>query len=96
MTTRFRDRADAGAQLAQRLMPLREMEPVVVALPRGGVPVAREIATALGAPMDVLAVRKLGAPRNPELARVGRPSPRGRFKAATRPRELIVVPRSTS
>lgn len=55
MTTRFRDRADAGAQLAQRLMPLREMEPVVVALPRGGVPVAREIATALGAPLDVLA-----------------------------------------
>lgn len=67
MTTRFRDRADAGAQLAQRLMPLREMEPVVVALPRGGVPVAREIATALGAPLDVLAVRKLSAPRNPEL-----------------------------
>ncbi len=67
MATAFSDRADAGAQLAQRLMPLRERQPIVVALPRGGVPVAREIAAALGAPLDVLAVRKLGAPSNPEL-----------------------------
>ena len=67
MATAFSDRADAGAQLAQRLMPLRGRQPIVVALPRGGVPVAREIATALGAPLDVLAVRKLGAPSNPEL-----------------------------
>ena len=63
----FRDRSEAGAKLATRLMPLRESQPVVVALPRGGVPVAHEIATALGAPLDVLAVRKLGAPGNPEL-----------------------------
>ena len=63
----FRDRADAGAKLAERLMPLRDRNPIVVALPRGGVPVARPIATALGAPLEVIAVRKLGAPGNPEL-----------------------------
>ena len=63
----FRDRTEAGARLAERLMPLRNEQPIVVALPRGGVPVAREIATALGAPLEVLAVRKLGAPHNPEL-----------------------------
>ena len=63
----FRDRRDAGARLAQRLLGLRDRRPVVIALPRGGVPVAHEIATALGAPLDVLAVRKLGAPQNPEL-----------------------------
>ena len=65
--TGFRDRADAGAQVAERLMPLRDSEPIVLALPRGGVPVAHEVASALGAPLDVLAVRKLGAPQNPEL-----------------------------
>lgn len=67
MANGFHDRADAGAKLAQRLEPLRAREPIVVALPRGGVPVAHPIATALGAPLDVLAVRKLGAPGNPEL-----------------------------
>ncbi len=68
MATRFRDRADAGARLADQLRQLRDSDPIVVALPRGGVPVAREIAIALDAPLEVLAVRKLGAPRNPELA----------------------------
>ena len=63
---RFSDRADAGRQLAQRLLPLASEDPVVVALPRGGVPVAEEVARALGAPLDLLAVRKLGAPHNPE------------------------------
>jgi predicted phosphoribosyltransferase len=63
----FRDRADAGTQLAQRLSGLRAADPIVVALPRGGVPVAHPIATELGSPLDVLAVRKLGAPHNPEL-----------------------------
>ncbi|MBK5109869.1 MAG: phosphoribosyltransferase [Thermoleophilia bacterium] len=63
---RFADRRDAGRRLAERLGPLAEEDPVVVALPRGGVPVAKEIAAALGAPLEILAVRKLGAPHNPE------------------------------
>ena len=63
---RFADRRDAGRQLAERLLPLAAESPVVLALPRGGVPVAREVALALGAPLDFLAVRKLGAPHNPE------------------------------
>ncbi len=63
---RFSDRPDAGRRLAERLLPLAPEDPVVVALPRGGVPVGREVALALGAPLDILAVRKLGAPHNPE------------------------------
>jgi putative phosphoribosyl transferase len=62
----FLDRRDAGRRLAARLMPLAPEQPVVVALPRGGVPVGLEVARALGAPLEVLAVRKLGAPGNPE------------------------------
>ena len=62
----FANRQDAGRRLAERLLPLADEHPVVVALPRGGVPVAKEIATALGAPLEILAVRKLGAPHNPE------------------------------
>ena len=63
---RFRDRADAGVQLADQLR-LREFhDPVVLALPRGGVPVAFEIAAALGAPLDVFVARKVSAPRQPE------------------------------
>jgi predicted phosphoribosyltransferase len=64
--TRFRDRRDAGRRLAARLLPLAGERPVVVGLPRGGVPVAGEVAAALGAPLEILAVRKLGAPHNPE------------------------------
>ena len=65
----FRDRSDAGRQLAEQLrrQPLKGT-PIVLGLPRGGVPVAYEVAAALGAPLDVLIVRKLGAPFNPELA----------------------------
>jgi putative phosphoribosyl transferase len=65
---RFRDRADAGRQLAWRLQQYRTEAPVVVGLPRGGVPVAAEVARALEAPLDVLVVRKLGCPWQPELA----------------------------
>lgn len=65
---RFADRAAAGRLLARRLLPLGLERPVVFALPRGGVPVAVEIASALGAPLDLLLVRKLGAPGQPELA----------------------------
>jgi putative phosphoribosyl transferase len=64
----FHDRAHAGRLLAERLGHLRNQDPVVLALPRGGVPVAAEIARALDAPLDVLIVRKLGAPSQPELA----------------------------
>jgi putative phosphoribosyl transferase len=64
--SRFADRRDAGRRLAQRLLSLAEEDPVVVALPRGGIPVADEVARALGAPLEILAVRKLGAPHNPE------------------------------
>lgn len=63
----FRDRVDAGRQLAELLVRYRAEHPVVVALPRGGVPVAAEVAAALGAPLDVLVVRKLGYPWQPEL-----------------------------
>jgi putative phosphoribosyl transferase len=63
---RFEDRRDAGRRLAARLLPLAEERPIVVALPRGGVPVAEQVAMALGVPLEILAVRKLGAPHNPE------------------------------
>lgn len=63
----FRDRRDAGRQLGARLSELRELDPVVVGLPRGGVPVAFEVAQALGAPLDVIVVRKIGVPFQPEL-----------------------------
>jgi predicted phosphoribosyltransferase len=62
----FADRRDAGRKLAVRLLPLTEEDSVVVGLPRGGIPVAGEVAAALGAPLEFLAVRKLGAPHNPE------------------------------
>ncbi|MFP3905428.1 MAG: phosphoribosyltransferase family protein [Acidimicrobiales bacterium] len=64
----FEDRLDAGRQLAERLEHLRDPQPVVVGLPRGGVPVAAEVASRLGAPLDVLLVRKIGVPNQPELA----------------------------
>lgn len=64
---RFRDREEAGRLLAERLREYAGEAPVVLALPRGGVPVGYEIAQALGAPLDVLMVRKLGVPWHPEL-----------------------------
>jgi len=67
---RFHDRADAGRRLAARLADIPAPGLVVLALPRGGVPVAYEVATALGVPLDVLLVRKVGF--RPSRARDGR------------------------
>ncbi|MFK3729059.1 phosphoribosyltransferase family protein [Streptomyces sp. NPDC088090] len=64
----FADRADAGRRLAARLGHLQGRDVVVLGLPRGGVPVAAEVAEALGAPLDICLVRKLGVPSRPELA----------------------------
>ncbi len=64
----FKDRADAGRRLAELLRDHRGERPIVLGLPRGGVPVAYEVAKALGAPLDVAIVRKLGVPGWPELA----------------------------
>lgn len=64
----FIDRPDAGRQLAQHLIGRDLRDPVVLGLPRGGVPVAYEVARVLDAPLDVILVRKLGAPAQPELA----------------------------
>ena len=63
----FQSRQQAGQDLAQELLKLGLAGPVVLALPRGGVPVAAEIAESLNAPLDLLIVQKVGAPGNPEL-----------------------------
>nr|WP_204339342.1 phosphoribosyltransferase family protein [Rhizobium leguminosarum] len=65
---RFSNRLEAGRQLAKALEAYREQDVVVLALPRGGVPVAAEVANHLGAPLDLLLVRKIGVPWQPELA----------------------------
>lgn len=64
----FRDRIDAGRKLASHVKHLRGTNLVVLGLPRGGVPVAYEVAKELGAPLDVIVIRKLGLPWHPELA----------------------------
>ena len=65
---RFRNRTDAGRKLAAALLHYRNENPIVMALPRGGVPVAAEVAHALNAPLGIILVRKIGAPMQPELA----------------------------
>jgi putative phosphoribosyl transferase len=76
----FEDRRDAGQQLAtellKRLPRLRQDNPIVLGLPRGGVVVASEVAKALGAPLDIIVARKLGAPMQPELG-IGAVAPGG-------------------
>ena len=69
MAARYRNRTDAGRQLAAQLREYADRPDVIVlALPRGGVPVAYEVARALHVPLDVFIVRKLGLPSHPELA----------------------------
>lgn len=65
---RFRDRREAGEQLLKRMPEVDPAETVVIALPRGGVPVGAVVAEGLGVPLDVILVRKVGAPMQPELA----------------------------
>jgi putative phosphoribosyl transferase len=64
----FRNRTDAGRRLATALAGYKDADPVILALPRGGVPVAAEVAAALDAPLDLILVRKIGVPSQPELA----------------------------
>ena len=64
----FKDRSDAGRKLAKALAGYKDQEPVILALPRGGVPVAAEVATMLNAALDLILVRKVGVPFQPELA----------------------------
>src|SRR6266852_1066980 len=64
----FTDRSDAGRKLAQALLAYKDQQPVILALLRGGVPVAAEVAAALNAPLDLILVRKIGVPYQPELA----------------------------
>ncbi|HWH96855.1 MAG TPA: phosphoribosyltransferase family protein [Pseudolysinimonas sp.] len=64
----FRNRSDAGRRLAAHLAPWSAPDVIVLGLPRGGVPVAAEVAAALGAPLDIIVVRKLGIPFRPEVA----------------------------
>jgi putative phosphoribosyl transferase len=64
----FKNRSDAGRKLARALASYKEQQPVILALPRGGVPVAVEVAAALNVPLDLILVRKIGVPFQPELA----------------------------
>ncbi|HEY0834470.1 MAG TPA: phosphoribosyltransferase family protein [Azospirillum sp.] len=86
----FHDRTEAGRRLAASLLRFKERKPVVLALPRGGVAVAAEVARALGAPLDVVLVRKIGAPYQPELA-VGAVADGGRVEVALNPKVLRFV-----
>lgn len=72
----FRDRQHSGKLLAERLMEFKAANPVVLALPRGGLPVGRAVADALGAPLGVVVARKIGAPGNEEFA-IGAVTARG-------------------
>lgn len=81
----FEDRHEAGRLLAAKLRVRRYKDPVVLALPRGGVPVGFEVASALGAPLDLVLVRKIGAPQQEELA-IGAVANGGQPELVTDPR----------
>lgn len=88
---RFVDREDAGRRLAERLAGMCEGDLVVLGLPRGGVVVAAEVARALGAPLDVIVARKLGAPGHAELA-IGAVTARGTRVLNTRALRYMALP----
>lgn len=77
MYATFPDRKTAGQRLVSRLAPYRGADAVVLGLPRGGVPVAAEVAAALGLPLDIMLVRKVGFPGQPELAIAAIAGPEG-------------------
>lgn len=64
---RFKNRTDAGQQLAEKLLEYKQDKPIILALPRGGVPVGFEVARKLDAPLDTIVARKIGMPGNPEF-----------------------------
>ena len=80
-TDRFRDRIDAAEQLADALSSLRDKHPLILAIPRGGVPIGRVLADRLQGELDVVLVRKLGAPGHPEYA-VGAIDENGRVQVS--------------
>jgi len=88
----FRDRTDAGAQLAERLVAYGGQDVLVLGIPRGGVPVAAEVARKLGAELDIVVARKLGAPHQPELAIGAVTANGGRYLNAARALESGVTP----
>src|SRR5574342_396835 len=95
-TMLFEDRRDGGRRLAALLARYRDEHPVVLGLPRGGVPVAAEVARALGAPLDVVVARKLGAPGMPEYG-IGAIAEGGAvFVSAGAARELSIRPEEVS
>lgn len=87
----FKDREKAGQLLAERLLAYRGMSVVVLALPRGGLPVARPIADALGAPLDVMVARKIGALDNPEFA-IGAVTARGHRVLNEEALRMVLLP----
>ena len=87
----FRDREDAGRRLAERLEQYRDEDPIILALPRGGVPVAYEISRGLRAPLDVFIARKLGAPRRKEFG-IGAVAQGGVLVLNERAVEVLKIP----
>lgn len=86
----FKDRNEAGQKLAQKLLKYRGQNPIVLALPRGGVPVGFEVAKALGALLDIFVSRKLGAPGNPEFG-IGAVAQGGVIVIDKKIREMLAV-----
>lgn len=68
MTSHFESREQAGKLLAEKLIQFKNLDPVILALPRGGLPVAHEIASSMNAPLDIVLVKKIGAPGHEEFA----------------------------